>query len=163
MSGAPSGFGPPSVAAVALGPALAADFDAVVALLSVALLPVVGVEDQFPDAFAVARTGAEVVGVAGLEVYADAGLLRSVAVHPGWRGRGVGHGLVEERLQAARARGLSSVYLLTTTASAFFRRLGFVDADRARVPAPLKVSPEFAFACPASASCLVRCWAERAQ
>jgi len=156
MSGRATDFERQSSAGVRLGLALAADFDAVVELLRVASLPVAGVEDQFPHAYVLARTGTEVIGVAGLEVYADAGLLRSVAVQPGSRCRGLGQRLVEERLQTARARGLFSVYLLTTTAEAFFRRLGFVDMQRADAPAELAVSPELAFACPASALCLVR-------
>jgi N-acetylglutamate synthase-like GNAT family acetyltransferase len=32
----------------------------------------------------------------------------------------------------AWANGLSSVYLLTTTAAPLFRRFGFADADRSR-------------------------------
>jgi amino-acid N-acetyltransferase len=80
--------------------------------------------------------------------------LRSVAVAPGERGRGTGIALVADRLAMARANGLASVYLLTTTAAPLFRRFDFADADRAGAPAALTGSPEFAALCPASAACM---------
>jgi amino-acid N-acetyltransferase len=70
------------------------------------------------------------------------------------RGRGTGLALVADRLALARANGLASVYLLTTTAAPLFRRFGFADAARARAPAVLTASPEFAALCPASATCM---------
>lgn len=112
------------------------------------------VRAQFPEAYVVARRGGRVVGVAALETFAQVGLLRSVAVEPGERGRGTGIALVANRLVRAADQALASVYLLTTTAAPLFRRFGFADADRAAVPAALAASPEFSSLCPASASCL---------
>ena len=139
---------------IALGPAAGGDLGAIDALIRASALPVEVVRDRFPEAYVVARRGGEVVGVAALEVHDRAGLLRSVAVAPGERGRGMGIALVGDRLAMARANGLASVYLLTTTAAPLFRRFGFVDADRAGAPPALAASPELAALCPSTASCL---------
>lgn len=137
-------------------PARAGDRDAVEGLLRDAQLPTAGVGDQFPGGYAVVRDGAALVAVAGLEIHGSVGLLRSVAVAPSHRTRGLAQRLVEDRLQLARERGLEAVYLLTTTAAPYFRRLGFEEAVRAEAPAALRASPEFAAVCPAAAVCMMR-------
>lgn len=139
---------------IALGPPTGAELAAIEALIAASALPTQVVRDRFPDAYVVARRGGEVVGVAALETHEQTGLLRSVAVAPGERGRGTGIALVADRLAMAWASGLASVYLLTTTAAPLFRRFGFSVADRAAAPAALTGSPEFAALCPASAACL---------
>jgi arsenate reductase len=137
-----------------VGPRAEGRFAAIEALIRSSGLPTEVLRDQFPDAYVVARRADELVGVAALEVQGRVGLLRSVAVAPGERGRGTGLLLVAERLVAASLAGLTSVYLLTTTAAPLFRRFGFADADRASVPATLAASPEFAALCPSTATCL---------
>ena len=109
---------------------------------------------SFPPPTRLRSSSVVIVGCAGLETYGDVGLLRSIAVSARRQSQGIGRALVANRLDAAKAQKLDAVYLLTTTASDYFLRLGFVAADRARVPARLASSPEFAGACPASASCL---------
>ncbi|WP_295817888.1 arsenic resistance N-acetyltransferase ArsN2 [uncultured Deinococcus sp.] len=94
------------------------------------------------------------LGVAGLEVHGTVGLLRSVAVSPVARSRGIAAGLVSHVIGQARAQGLSDLYLLTTTAAAYFPRFGFRPLARAASPADLNASREFQDACPASAALL---------
>lgn len=112
---------------VSLGPPIDAEFPAIDARIRASALPAEVVRDRFPEAYVVARRGGEVVGVAALETHDRAGLLRSVAIAPGERGRGTGIALVGDRLATAWANGLASVYLLTTTAAPLFRRFGFAD------------------------------------
>jgi hypothetical protein len=76
---------------IGIEPAVARDFDAVRQLLVHADLPEAGLLDQFPAAYVVAHGGAEIVGVAGLETYGPAALLRSVAVLPVTAGHGGSH------------------------------------------------------------------------
>ena len=124
-------------------PATADDRRAVERLLADAALPVDGLGDQFPAGYAIVRgDGGGVVGVAGLETFGRAGLLRSVAIAPGTRTMGVGHALVADRLAAARRAELDGVYLLTTTAADYFSRFGFVRIDRAALPPALSASAE---------------------
>lgn len=119
-------------------------------------LPAEGLEDQFASGFVGARTGGRLVGIAGLEVHGRDGLLRSVAVVPEARGRGLGEALVRDRIACAERLGLESVHLLTTDASGFFERLGFRPTDRAAVPAGIRATREFAEVCPASAVAMAR-------
>lgn len=72
-------------------------------------------------------------------------------VDAGWQGRRLGHQLTEAALNLARQRKLNAVYLLTTTAEAFFPRFGFTAIPREDVPASVQASVEFQSACPASA------------
>jgi arsenate reductase len=139
---------------ISLGPPTGAELAAIDALIRASALPAEVVRDRFPEAYVVARRDGDIVGVAALETHDRTGLLRSVAVAPGERGRGTGIALVGDRLATAWANGLASVYLLTTTAAPLFRRFGFADADRASAPAALTASPEFAALCPSSAACL---------
>jgi amino-acid N-acetyltransferase len=130
------------------------DIDEIEALLMGRGLPTAGLRDQFPAAYAIAIDLGVIVGCAGLETYGDVGLLRSIAVSAHRLSQGIGRALVANRVDTAKVQKLDAVYLLTTTASDYFLELGFVVADRAQVPALLAASPEFASACPASASCL---------
>ena len=138
---------------VVLGEATEDDLGAIDALVRASDLPTTVVRDGFPEAYAVAVRGGRIVGVAALERHGDAALLRSVAVAPGERGYGTGIALVADRLAHA---GTSRVFLLTTTAAAFFRRFGFAEVPRTDAPAALQATPELAALCPASATCMVR-------
>ena len=113
-------------------------------------LPLAGV-DEHVSTMLVAREDAAIVGTAGLELYADGALLRSVAVDPELQGRQLGHQLTDAALQLAGANGASAVFLLTTIAERFFPKFGFEPIDREQVPSSVRQSVEFQSACPASA------------
>ena len=106
--------------------------------------------------FAVATDAERVVAGAGVEVHGASGLLRSVVVAADLRGSGMGAALVADRLAWCRARGLSSVYLLTETAADFFARRGFTHVRREEVPQEIRRSDEFSRLCPDSAAVMVR-------
>lgn len=120
------------------------------ALLASAHLPLDGVDEHF-HAFFVAEVAGEIVGAAGLEVHGEHGLLRSVVVAPHAAHRGFGRELIQLVLREAERRGVRCVYLLTTTASAYFAALGFEPTERRLLPASLQASKELQGACPASA------------
>ena len=88
-----------------------------------------------------------IVGVAGLEICCDNALLRSVAVAPDWRSRGVGRDLVNRVIVNAESRGIHGLYLLTTTAERYFPSFGFTTIDRADAPADIQATDEYSFAC----------------
>jgi len=113
-------------------------------------LPLAGVDEHLPTML-VARNGKQIVGTAALELYADGALLRSVAVEPHLQGRQLGHQLTDAALQLASSRGVTTVFLLTTTAERFFPRFGFEPIGREQVPPSVRESVEFQSACPASA------------
>jgi len=131
------------------------DLAAIERLLTVSSLPLDGVSDAL-EAFVVAQSGDEIVGVAGLEVCCDNALLRSVAVSPGWRSHGLGRALVTRVISDAEARGLRALYLLTTTAERYFPSFGFERIARDAVPPDVRETAEFQGACPASATVMCR-------
>jgi amino-acid N-acetyltransferase len=135
--------------------ATVADVPAVEQLLSAAELPLAGVGEAIAT-FMVAEERGEVVGVAGLEVCQAHGLLRSVAVTPAWRNRGLATALVSRVISEAERRAMPAVYLLTTTAGDYFPRFGFSAIPRDAVPADVALTAEFREACPASALVMVR-------
>src|SRR3989304_4683037 len=118
-----------SIGRVFLRAAVAPHLPQIVEMLRGAGLIVAGVEDHL-GAFLVAADGERVIGSAGLEVYGDVALLRSVAVDEGLRGQGLGRRLATAALANARRLGVREVALLTTSAAPFFRRLGFHEAER---------------------------------
>lgn len=127
------------------------DLTDVEALLRQAKLPLEGVGEVF-DHFFVVENGGKVVAAGCVEPYRPFGLLRSAVVDPECRGLGIGARLVQHLLEDARRRGLSMVFLLTTTAPEYFWRFGFRPVERAAVPTAVQQSVEFRDVCPASAA-----------
>ena len=91
------------------------------------------------------------VGTGGLEIYGNYGLLRSLSVRLGTRGKALGTAITEYIIDEAQKRKLKAIYLLTETAHGFFLRKGFLDVARENVPEELKASSEFSHVCGASA------------
>ena len=107
-----------------------------------------------PDA--VDPLAAPCVAVVGLEAQGPAGLLRSLAVAPEWRGRGLADALVRHAEAVAAAQGVQTLFLLTTTAEAFFLQRGYRHADRASAPAFIRATPQFSGLCPATSAFLCK-------
>ena len=141
---------------IELKPAQRTQFDAIARLLRAAGLPVEDLDVAMLDAFVVATEGEVCVGVAGLEIYVSYALLRSLAVEPRHRSRGLGAKLVDAVETEAQARGVTALYLLTTTAATFFERVGYTAHDRAAVPPAIAATTEFSSLCPDTADCLWR-------
>lgn len=127
-------------------PASSEDLAAILALLEGAHLPTIGITRQFPEFphFLVARRGGPVIGSAGLEIYGDAALLRSVAVADETRGQGMGVALTQAALDHARGQGVRMAYLLTLDAAEFFgRKFGFAALPPEAVDPRLEASSQF--------------------
>jgi N-acetylglutamate synthase-like GNAT family acetyltransferase len=135
--------------------ARAGDLPAIEQLLTASELPLAGVAETLPG-FVVAEFDGGIVGTAALEVCCNNALLRSVAVAPEWRSRGLGRALVTRVIADAETRGLRALYLLTTTAEHYFPSFGFQQVTRDDVPADLRETEEFRSACPASAIVMCR-------
>lgn len=82
----------------------------------------------------VAESDGEVIGCGALHVmWEDLAEIRTLASADAWRGRGVGHALVEELLAEARELGVNRIFCLTFEVD-FFKRHGFeVMADQSAV------------------------------
>ncbi len=89
-----------------------------------------------------------------LELFGTAGLLRSLAVAPDFRGGGLGTRLCRALIRRATELGVERLFLLTLDAEPFFARLGFVECERASAPANLAASRQFASGVCSTATCL---------
>jgi len=144
---------PMSEITITIAAATAADLEPIKELLLAAGLPTAGVDDHWKT-FIVAREGAKLVACGGAEAYQFAALIRSVAVSPEHRSKGLGRRIVRQLLDRLASRGLREFYILTTDAEAYFRKRGFKTIDRDEVHPQLLSSREFQDACPESAVCM---------
>jgi amino-acid N-acetyltransferase len=138
-----------------LRPAQAADLPAIERLLTTSNLPLAGVAETL-HGFVVAESDGAIVGTAALELCCDDALLRSVAVAPEWRSRGLGRALVTRVIADAEARGIRALYLLTTTAEHYFPSFGFRRIARDEAPAEIRETEQFKSVSCASAAVMCR-------
>jgi arsenite methyltransferase len=127
---------------VTIEEARADDAQAIEGILAAVSLPGFGVRESISN-FLVARAGSKVLGCAGLELYGEAALLRSLAVLPEQRGRGLGGRLAREILKRAQRLGAREAVLLTTTVQAMAASMGFQAVSRESVPEAVRGSWEF--------------------
>ncbi|MFJ1259190.1 GNAT family N-acetyltransferase [Cupriavidus sp. CuC1] len=131
------------------------DSKEIAALLERCRLPAADVV-QIIENFHVAPCDGRIVGSAATEHHGKSILIRSVAVEPAYRERGIASRLVEALLMRARGTEARDAYLLPTVAPGYFARWGFslIPADKA--PADIKGSSAFQRAIQTSALCM-RC------
>lgn len=136
------------------------DFAGIVSLLQETNLPPDGIESHLEN-FLVVRDPEAVaepeflVGSVGLEIYGESALLRSLAVHPDFQGKGIGTRLVNRIIDTVKKKGITRLYLLTDTAEDYFKKKGFVNVTRDQVPEDMKQSVEFATLCTSSPSLML--------
>ncbi len=106
------------------------------------------------DSFHVAHCDGRVIGCAAAERHGDSIVIRSVAVEPTSRDRGVATRLVNALLMRARGTEVRHAVLLSASAPAYFARWGFslIPADKA--PTDARASSEFQGATLTSALCM---------
>ncbi|MFW9814246.1 MAG: GNAT family N-acetyltransferase, partial [Candidatus Thorarchaeota archaeon] len=92
------------------------------------------------------------IGSVGLEIYEDSALLRSLAVHPDFQGKGLGSRLVDSIIDFAKGKDIHRLFLLTDTAEKFFEKRGWVVVTRDKIPEDMKQSVEFTTLCTSSPS-----------
>jgi amino-acid N-acetyltransferase len=97
-----------------------------------------------------------IVGIGGVEIFGKHALLRSLVVKEEFRGKGFGKAIYRELEKYASSKGVEELYLLTTTAEAFFEKLGFRRVDRNSAPEVVKNNDEFTSLCPSSAICMMK-------
>jgi amino-acid N-acetyltransferase len=127
-----------------------------VALLQSQGLPVSDITDEHLEHFFFAASEGAPIGLVGLEIYGNDALLRSLVIGETARGRGLGSALTYHAEHYAASKSVRSIYLLTTTAEAFFQRLGYERIDRSQAPPSIERTREFASLCPASSVFMVK-------
>lgn len=129
---------------------------AAVALLAAARLPTEDLTETHCEHFFYTGPVDAPSGLVGLELFGEVALLRSLVVTDARRGGGAGSRLLAHAERHARSRGVSRLYLMTTTAEEFFARRGFARASRESAPPEIRATREFSGICPASSAFMVK-------
>jgi N-acetylglutamate synthase-like GNAT family acetyltransferase len=141
---------------------VAADDQGLIAALAAAGLPTADLNEPNQRFFAFEGDSRAIIGYGGFARAGRAGLLRSLVVLPAWRRQGYGQFCLHALMAEVRKNGLDELYLLTTTAEAFFLRHGFMPMPRQKAPPEIASTREFRDCCPKSAVLLHRKATDRA-
>lgn len=150
---APQGF-PRETSHMQYRAASTTDLERIQALLAACALPIEDLTPALLAGFLVAAEAGTVVGCVGLERLGDCALLRSLAVEPAHRGRGIAERLCDQAEELALAGSMNTLYLLTTTAAEYFEARGFERVPRESLPASVQATAQFRDLCPATAAAM---------
>ena len=118
-------------------------------LVSAELVPV-GLNNKNLQLFCHRDDSGHIVGVVGVGIYRNGGLLRSLAVREDMRHQGIARSLLQEAYEFAGRNNCHHLYLLTETIGETMKRYGFSDILRKHAPSELLASPFFNGICPCS-------------
>ena len=107
--------------------------------------------NKYIQNFVVAENNNIIIGVGGFEKYGDISLIRSLAVISEYRGIGVGgkiYALLERKISNV---GINKLYLLTETATDYFKKVGFTIRVRENIPEAILQTKQFRELCPSTA------------
>jgi amino-acid N-acetyltransferase len=127
-----------------------------VALLECEGLPVSDLTDGHLEHFFFTGSDSSPTGMVGLEIFGTDALLRSLVVAANARAVGLGSTLVTHAENYASSCQVHAMYLLTTTAEAFFARRGYRRVERGQAPPSIQSTREFAGLCPASSAFMTK-------
>ena len=136
---------------VVVRPADETDLERARAWLAAAGLPTADLTPRHMSDFLIAMTDSEPVGMVGLELFGEIGLLRSLIVDPLRRSSGVGRQLVDALEAKAAGAGARELWLLTIDAEAYFADCGYESRERGEAPRAIRQTAEFASLCPGDA------------
>ncbi|NOY83755.1 MAG: GNAT family N-acetyltransferase [Nitrospirae bacterium] len=112
--------------------------------------------DHHIDNFIIAEKEGEMIGTGAIEVCGVYGLVRSIAVIPEWRGRGIARKILTLLEDRAYEKGMNTLYLLTETAVAYFGKLDFSVNKRTETPEEITKTKQFRVLCPSTATVMCR-------
>jgi len=113
-------------------------------------LPIDDIEDAGIKLF-VAKVKNNIIGVIGLEQYGSSALLRSLAIKERHKNKKYGRDLINYLLEYCINNKIQDLYLLTTTAEKYFKKLDFSRIKRENTPVAIKKTKEFSDICPTTA------------
>ncbi|QHT67157.1 GNAT family N-acetyltransferase [Rhodocytophaga rosea] len=125
------------------------DMDVIRKLLQDNGLPVSDVNLENTYFFAAYLNG-RIIGSIGLQVMGSVALLRSMVVEDRYRNLQVGKQLYEKVMELAVEKQIQEVFLITTTAQAYFGEKGFEVIAREQVPELIQQTTQFSKTCPGS-------------
>jgi len=131
------------------------DFETVCKLLLQENLPIADLNPLLENFF-ISVEDNKITGVIGMDRYGKDGLLRSAIVQKEYRNTGIAAALVARLFDEAAKQGVSTLYLITDTAAAYFEKKGFNKITKAEVAPAVLESKEFNGLCPASSIIMVQ-------
>lgn len=120
------------------------------ALLAECELPFEDCNEHLDNFYGIIRDD-RLVAVGALQVTGLVSLLRSIAVLPDYRGKGLAAAVTRHLIDLARSKRITQLFLLTETAEAYFIRFEFHPVDRDLVADDIKATRQFDSLCPSSA------------
>jgi amino-acid N-acetyltransferase len=96
----------------------------------------------------------EQVGYFGYELFGTLALFRSMVVVAEAQNKGYGALIWQQAMLKLIEEGVNEVYLLTNTASVFFKKQGFEIVARSSAPAPILATTEFKEFCLDDSVCM---------
>lgn len=130
------------------------DIDYIIDLLEQNDLPIEDIKTASID-FWIYKNDDKIIGVCGLEKAENFGLLRSFAVLDAYKNKGIGTELYNYVIEECKKRAYYALFILTTTASAYFKKQNWHQITRFAVPREIAQSAEFSSLCPDSADCFM--------
>ena len=118
-------------------------------------LPEEGIDEALAHCL-VAETHGRIIGAIALEPKGRYGLIRSLVVAGDHQGQKLGTSLNSRMVNGARLLGVERLYLLTTSAEAFFAPTGYKAVPKSRVPEAIQDTEEFKKLSPHNAVCMMR-------
>jgi amino-acid N-acetyltransferase len=126
-----------------------ADMEAIRKLLQDNGLPISDVTLENTNFFAAYLNG-RIIGSVGLQIMDSVALLRSMVVEDRYRNLQLGKQLYEKVMELAVERQIQEIFLITTTAQAYFAEKGFEVIARDQVPDLVQQTTQFSKTCPDS-------------
>ena len=99
-------------------------------------------------------SGDKLIATGALQIIGSVALLRSIAVLPDYRGKGLAAVMTQHLLDQARSNRIGELYLLTEAAEGYFTRFEFRPVDRDTLPDEIKSTRQFESLCPSSAQAM---------
>jgi amino-acid N-acetyltransferase len=138
-------------------PARFGDYLAICALLADQGLPFDDITAEgVPRFYVTAAPDGSLLACVAIEQYKADALLRSVAVAPSTRGKGLGATLVQRAELETAAGGVRRLFLLTTSADGYFANMGYRSVARGDAPSEIQRTSQFTTLCSTSAACVVK-------
>jgi amino-acid N-acetyltransferase len=141
---------------MACEPATGDDLPAIISMLAACGLPTEDVREAPGTVQLVWREDGMVVGTVGVDVVGERALLRSLAVAPAQRGRGLGRALAAAAELRAVEAGARTLLLLTESADALALACGFTEVSRCALDPGVTVFRQFSAGCCAGATCYLK-------
>jgi amino-acid N-acetyltransferase len=119
-------------------------------------LPFNDLTENHLKSFLIIRDRNKIIGIVGSEIFKSSALLRSLVVLVEFKQKNIATQRVAQIESWLIRQDITTLYLLTTTATDFFLMHKFEGVNRSDVPSELLNTEEFTSLCPDTTVCMVK-------